>query len=231
MCLKKVKQYSNTGRFEGYYERLVKVAVKHQHDQGFEGSLLMDAPTNDCQTLQKMAEDKPTWKKMLKKLKPPKQWTDEKIKTAEGVDGDDDSSEVDYSPAPGEHAEPNWDISSQQLITQLQNQFPLEQSQLQQLSDIPELQAELKQHYGPRPQQSKQKQHTQYIPTIHRQKTYTQYIRTIYTQNAYKKNIHTIHVHDVTKHNHRRSTNKKERQKEEEEEEEEEEETTSSWRW
>ena len=45
--LKKVKQHDNSGNFMGYAERLVKTAVQHQHAEGYEGSLLMDASNLD----------------------------------------------------------------------------------------------------------------------------------------------------------------------------------------
>ena len=101
----------------GYAERLVKTAVQHQHAEGYEGSLLMDAPNLDWQNLQERAKDKSAWKDMVKKLKPPKAWSN--------VGEDESSEEVDYSPKPGEHAEPNWEpMTLSQLHTQLQYQFP-----------------------------------------------------------------------------------------------------------
>ena len=63
----------------------------------------MDAPTQDWQELQKLARDKAAWKDLLKQLKPPKHWT-----IANEDENDDSDVDENYSPAPDEHAEPNW---------------------------------------------------------------------------------------------------------------------------
>ena len=118
---------------EGECERLIKVAVKHQHSEKYVGSLLMDAPDMTWEELTAKAEDKKAWRKLVKQLKPTKPWT----KTVASDESDEDESCL-YKPGPGETApEQQWDSLTQlQLRQQLQLQFPRPRAQYPEEEEI-----------------------------------------------------------------------------------------------
>ena len=98
---------------EGECERLIKVAVKHQHSEKYVGSLLMDAPDMTWEELTAKAEDKKAWRKLVKQLKPTKPWT----KTVASDESDEDESCL-YKPGPGETApDQQWDSLTQLRVT------------------------------------------------------------------------------------------------------------------